>query len=46
MKELHEGATRGHFATKITRKNILDARYWWPTIYKNVSDFYRSCDAC
>jgi hypothetical protein len=25
---------------------ILDARYWWPTMYKNVHDYYRSCDVC
>ncbi len=25
---------------------ILNARYWWPTMYKNVHDYYRSCDAC
>ncbi len=44
--ELHEGATRGNFATNITQKKILDARYLWPTMYKNVNDFFRSCDAC
>jgi hypothetical protein len=46
MKELHEGIVRGHFAIEITNKKMLNARYWWPTMYKNVSDFYRSCDAC
>ncbi len=20
--------------------------YWWPTLYKDVHDYYRSCDAC
>jgi hypothetical protein len=43
---LHEGPLRGHFATKIMQKKILDARYWWPTMYKNVHDYCRSCDAC
>ncbi len=46
MKELHEGSKRGHFATKITQRKILDVRYWWPTMYKNVHDYYKSCDAC
>jgi hypothetical protein len=27
MKELHEGSLRGHFATKITQKNILVVGY-------------------
>jgi len=46
MTKLHEGPLRGHFATKITQKKILDARYWWPTLYKDVNDYYKSCDAC
>jgi hypothetical protein len=45
-KKLHEGPSRGHFAIEITQRKILDARYWWPTMYKNVHDHYRSCDAC
>jgi len=24
----------------------LDVGYWWPTLYKDVHDYYRSCDAC
>jgi hypothetical protein len=27
MKELHEGPLRGHFATEITQKKILDVGY-------------------
>ncbi len=46
MKEMHEGPLRRHFATKITQKKILDAGYWWPTMYKDMHDYYRSCDAC
>jgi hypothetical protein len=46
MKELHEGPSRGHFATTITQSKILDTRYWWPTMYKYVHDYYRSCGAC
>jgi len=37
MKELHEGVVKGHFAIEITNKKMLDARYWWPTMYKDVS---------
>jgi hypothetical protein len=46
MKEVHEGPLGGHFATKITQKKILDVRHWWPTIYRDMHDYYRSCDAC
>ncbi len=46
MRKLHEEPSRGHFATKITQRKILDAGYWWPTQYKDVHDHYKSCDAC
>ncbi len=46
MKELHEGTVGRHFATEITQKKILNVGYWWPTMYRYVSDFGRSCDAC
>jgi hypothetical protein len=41
MRKLHEGQFRRHFATKITQRKTLDARYWWPTLYKHVYDYYR-----
>ncbi len=46
MKELHEGLLRGHFVIEITQRKILDAGYWWPTMYKDVHDYCKSCDAC
>ncbi len=46
LRELHEGPSGGHFATEITQKNILDARCWWPIMYKDVHEYCRSCDAC
>jgi hypothetical protein len=46
LKELHGGTIGGHFATEITHKKIFNAGYKWPTMYRNVSDFYKSCDAC
>ncbi len=46
MREMHEGPLGGHFVTKIMQRNILDVRYWWPTMYKDVHDYCRSCDAC
>jgi len=46
MKELHEGLLRGHFVIEITQRKTLDAGYWWPTMYKDVHDYCKSCDAC
>jgi hypothetical protein len=46
MKELHEGPLGGHFVIEIMHRKILDVGYWWPTMYKDVHDYYRSYDAC
>jgi hypothetical protein len=46
MKELHEGPLRRHFATEIMHRKILDVGYCWLIIYKDVHDYYKSCDAC
>jgi hypothetical protein len=46
LKELNEGMVGGHFATNITIKKILDARYWWPTLFKDTCDFCKSYDNC
>jgi hypothetical protein len=40
MKELHEGLAWGHFATEITQRKILDVGYWWPTICKDVHNYW------
>jgi hypothetical protein len=37
---------RRHFAVEITTKKILDAGYWWPTLFKDTHDFCKSCDSC
>jgi hypothetical protein len=45
LKELHERMV-GHFVANITTKKILDAKYWWPTLLKDIHEFCRSCDSC
>jgi hypothetical protein len=46
MRELHEGPLKGHFVIEIMQRKILDVGYWWPTMYKYVHDYCKSCDAC
>jgi hypothetical protein len=46
MKELHEGPLKRHVANAILQRKILDTRYWWPTMYKDMHDYCKSCDAC
>jgi hypothetical protein len=28
------------------QRKILDVGYWWPTLYIDVNDYYKSYDAC
>jgi hypothetical protein len=30
----------------IMQRKILDVGYWWPIMYRDVHDYYRSYDAC
>jgi hypothetical protein len=46
LKELHERMVGRHFATNITAKKILDASYWWPTLFKDIHEFCKICDNC
>jgi hypothetical protein len=46
MRQLHERPSGRHFATEVTQKKILKVGYWWPTMYRDVHDYCRSCDAC
>jgi hypothetical protein len=45
MKKLHKGPLGGHFATEIMQRKILDFGYWWSIMYRDVHDYYKSCDA-
>ncbi len=38
--------SRRHIATEIMQRKILDVRYWWPIMYRDMHDYCRSCDAC
>jgi hypothetical protein len=37
--EFHNGVGSGHFLIDITIQIILDVRYWWFTIHKDVLHF-------
>ncbi|OAE22511.1 hypothetical protein AXG93_4855s1040 [Marchantia polymorpha subsp. ruderalis] len=36
----------GHYATRNTVIKIVNAGYWWPTMFKNVHEYVRRCDSC
>jgi hypothetical protein len=46
MKELHEEPLGRYFSFEITKRKLLDVGYWWLTMYRDVHDYCKSCDAC
>jgi hypothetical protein len=40
---MHEEVGGGHFS-EITIHKILDAKYWWPTMHKDVFQYCQTCD--
>ncbi|GKD54908.1 reverse transcriptase domain-containing protein, partial [Tanacetum coccineum] len=46
LETCHSGPTGGHYGANFTAKNVFDAGFFWPTIYKDAFEFVKSCDAC
>ena len=46
LAHCHSGPTGGHHGAVITRRKILDAGFYWPTIMENTKDYIKGCDAC
>lgn len=42
----HDGPCGGHFADKRKAYKILHAGYYWPSIFKDSTQYVRSCDSC
>nr|GEZ35444.1 reverse transcriptase domain-containing protein [Tanacetum cinerariifolium] len=42
----HNGPTGGHHGANLTAKKIIDAGFFWPTIYKDAHEFVKNCDSC
>ncbi|CAE5962860.1 unnamed protein product [Arabidopsis arenosa] len=42
----HGSAYGGHFATFKTVSKILQAGFWWPTMFKDAQEFISRCDPC
>ncbi|GJU81761.1 reverse transcriptase domain-containing protein [Tanacetum coccineum] len=46
LEACHSGPTGGHYGANYTAKKISDSGFYWPTIYKDASDFVTRCDIC
>eukprot|EP00253_Pinus_taeda_P018245 PITA_18245 len=46
MREFHAGDCRGHLYWKSTADKILQAGYYWPSLFTDVKTFTASCHKC
>ena len=46
LQELHKGNVGDHFSQNITIRKVLDAGYWWPTLYKDTYKYCQTCHEC
>ncbi|KAL1199582.1 putative mitochondrial protein [Cardamine amara subsp. amara] len=42
----HGSSYAGHFATFKTVSKVLQAGFWWPTMFKDAHTFISKCDTC
>ena len=42
----HNDACGGYFAGWATAQKALRAGYWWPTLFKDATNFVKKCDPC
>ena len=42
----HKLACRGHFGGRKTAEKVLQSGFYWPTLFKDAHEFYRTCDHC
>jgi hypothetical protein len=46
LTKAHEGIVGGHYARKEIVQKVLRAGLWWPTLHRDVKNYYRACDVC
>ena len=42
----HSSAYGGHTATEKTARKVLQAGFYWPTLFKDTREFVLKCDKC
>ena len=42
----HSEACGGHFSARKTMDKILQAGFYWPTLFKDCFDFFKTCTRC
>ena len=41
LREAHEGCAGGHMAGEVTARRVLQAGYWWDTLFKDAQKWAR-----
>ena len=46
LEACHDSACERHFSGQLTGQKILRTGYFWPTLFKDLHDYVKRCDAC
>ena len=46
MREVHKGICRNHSGTRSLVHKLIRARYYWPTMQKDVEAYVKTCGKC
>jgi hypothetical protein len=46
LEACNDRACGGHFSGRLTRKKVMQSKYFWPTMFFNPHDHVKRCDAC
>ena len=46
MEHCHAKLGGGHYSSKIIGHKVFECGFYWPTIFKDVHEFYLRCRAC
>jgi len=46
LSHCHSSSYGGHFATFKTVSKVLQAVFWWPTMFQDAQKFISQCDPC
>ena len=46
LSHCYDSVCGGHFATKKTTMKVLQASFYWPSLFKDAYDICKKCDKC
>ena len=46
LEEAHEGESGGHMSGEVTARKLLEAGYWWDSMFKDAQEWAKTCDVC